>query len=622
MHSEFLSIILLIVGVAIFCILLIAIENKRKINELTKDTVDLNDLLCDKNKEIQTANRLLSEYANKEKHLNQELSTAKEDLKKLLAENNELKNFINILQTAESNVAVSVSTETQAENKISELQKMLADSKQYYESKNEQQRSAMARTVSQLLESKARLEEEILFLKKQLEQSFGRIDESDIRIFNLHQWISDTCGKALSICQSSVFSFDWDGDPDCLRLYHALDEKIIPHKGINVQANFTSQDTGEVYETTLRSCTCKDFKFNTKGAPCKHMYALALQLGIFLVPDRVDLHALLHDYAEQKSQLDQQKKEIFRIVNTRSQRSPWLAEQLAQYKYERELAMIDNIPRATKKDVMKEISDEKRAITKERNMLKHQLHYLCLAFPWIEEFITKRPSKEMTAAPIGDPDWEAVSDYLSPDEYAKLSNTEKYQLALDRYEKRHRSRSAWEAGIIYERFVGYFYEQNGYAVQYRGALDGYDDLGRDIIASKDGKTHIIQCKRWSQAKTIHEKHIFQLYGSTILYRVDHPNIDAIPVFVTTTALSDRAAAIARELNIVVYSNVEMISYPKIKCNIGKDGEKIYHLPFDQQYDKIVITPETGERYCTTVAEAESYGFRRAKKWVGSQTPAK
>ena len=34
---------------------------------------------------------------------------------------------------------------------------------------------------------------------------------------------------------------------------------------------------------------------------------------------------------------------------------------------------------------------------------------------------------------------------------------------------------------------------------------------------------------------------------------------------------------------------ELKSYPMIKCNISpKDGEKIYHLPMDQQYDRVVI----------------------------------
>ncbi|MFA6944293.1 MAG: hypothetical protein WC220_00200, partial [Pedobacter sp.] len=57
-------------------------------------------------------------------------------------------------------------------------------------------------------------------------------------------------------------------------------------------------------------------------------------------------------------------------------------------------------------------------------------------------------------------------------------------------------------------------------------------------------------------------------------------------------------------------------YPVIKCNIASDGEKIYHLPFDQQYDKTLIK-NNGEFYAATVREAENKGFRRAFRWRGT-----
>lgn len=58
----------------------------------------------------------------------------------------------------------------------------------------------------------------------------------------------------------------------------------------------------------------------------------------------------------------------------------------------------------------------------------------------------------------------------------------------------------------------------------------------------------------------------------------------------------------------------LADYPRIKCNISRGGERIYHLPFDQQYDTTVITPSTGELWAQTVAEAETAGFRRAWRW--------
>ena len=47
----------------------------------------------------------------------------------------------------------------------------------------------------------------------------------------------------------------------------------------------------------------------------------------------------------------------------------------------------------------------------------------------------------------------------------------------------------------------------------------------------------------------------------------------------------------------------------IKCNVNKvTSEKIYHLPIDQQYDKILIGDEQGECYAATTEEAENKDF--------------
>ena len=56
----------------------------------------------------------------------------------------------------------------------------------------------------------------------------------------------------------------------------------------------------------------------------------------------------------------------------------------------------------------------------------------------------------------------------------------------------------------------------------------------------------------------------------------------------------------------------------IKCNINPaSNTKIYHLPFDQQYDKIKVGDQEGELYALTVKEAEKLGFRRAFRWRGA-----
>lgn len=414
----------------------------------------------------------------------------------------------------------------------------------------------------------------------------------------------------------------WQPDLDISRLYHTLNEKIFVEYDISINANVRSNTNDEIYHTTLTSCTCKDFLHNTHGKPCKHMYALAWQLGIIRETAPHQLYNEYLHYTKLRVEVSQAEKDIRKIVNTRSQRSPWLAKQLADYQYERDVKISDYInasnPRIKKTDELKRLAKEKRDIAQERNMLQNQLSYLYTMIPWLEEYITTPPKKDVIEDPSDNPEWDTMKYYLSADEYNKLTTTEKYQLALDRYNKR--KKNAWEIGIDFERYIGSTYENKGYKVQYRGAIDGLEDMGRDVIAEGNGITYIIQCKRWSAHKTIHEKHIFQLYGSSILYMLDHPGTDVRPLFVTTTTLSERAFAIAKYLNVRVRENTEIKDYPQIKCNIGKSGEKIYHLPFDQQYDHIVISPEKGEFYCTTVAEAESLGFRRAKKWLGTDSP--
>jgi hypothetical protein len=95
-----------------------------------------------------------------------------------------------------------------------------------------------------------------------------------------------------------------------------------------------------------------------------------------------------------------------------------------------------------------------------------------------------------------------------------------------------------------------------------------------------------------------------------------------PVFATTTALSPDALAVSQHLGVVV-RHEELKRYPMIKCNINATTqERIYHLPFDQQYDRVIIGNVPGEFYAETVAEAESASFRRAFRWRGLQEGGK
>ena len=98
---------------------------------------------------------------------------------------------------------------------------------------------------------------------------------------------------------------------------------------------------------------------------------------------------------------------------------------------------------------------------------------------------------------------------------------------------------------------------------------------------------------------------------------------ATPVFITTTTLSFVARDAADWLKIKVRESHPLSkSYPMIKCNINSaTGERIYHLPFDQQHDRTNIIPSTGDFYAETTAEAEAKGFRRAHRYRGDRSTA-
>ncbi len=311
---------------------------------------------------------------------------------------------------------------------------------------------------------------------------------------------------------------------------------------------------------------------------------------------------------------------------------------LAKYFADREEEHYDNIenwlihkprPALTSAEIVRELKNDKKIIVERLKTAEYLNLYYESLVPWLKE-MEEEPLdvKNIDKAYLSkDSNNDAVTYWLTPTEYNSLSEQERNQLALDRYKKRQKSNA--EIGRDFERYIGYLYEKNNFQVEYRGIIDGFEDRGRDLICTRGYQVAIVQCKYWSKNKTIHENHINQLFGTTVKYYME-VNPDAtfldfysalknkviVPVFITSTTLSETAKAFADTLGILVQENKKMGDYPMIKCNINKNTqEKIYHLPFDQQYDKVKIEGQ-GEFYAMTVEEAEKAGFRRAKKWLG------
>jgi hypothetical protein len=308
----------------------------------------------------------------------------------------------------------------------------------------------------------------------------------------------------------------------------------------------------------------------------------------------------------------------------------WLAHYIVEADKAFDESIISNMrsksrPALQAANEVAEARSEKRAYKEKAKFLEYQLKSYKEYFPFLEEYeevildetiplSSYRQNFELLE------DADPVTKYLQRTEFEQLPPGKRNQLALDRY--LNRNHTQLEIGRMYERFLGYEYEQDGWSVEYKGIIDGYEDFGRDLICTKRGQVLVVQAKNWGSNWMIREKHIFQLFGTTQHYGITSNQPELFPgairaVFVTTTVLSEDARRAAEWLKVEVRERYQLDkTYPMIKCNINQaTKDKIYHLPFDQQYDRTKIIPSTGEFYVRTVAEAENKGFRRAFRWV-------
>lgn len=330
--------------------------------------------------------------------------------------------------------------------------------------------------------------------------------------------------------------------------------------------------------------------------------------------------------AEKKVSFSQYNEELWKkSLKERTAGFPSLFQSIEYYENMRDNKISDYLrykphPALSSAEIVKQEAKRRREAEFMQRKTQAIIEYYENIAPFLLDFKeqeideTEVAFREYSEAEREDP----ITNFLTKEEFHKLTSIEKNQMALDRFWSRPKSK--WLLGRIYERYVGFVYEQQGYLVEYTGIFKGYEDLGRDLICSKGNEVIIIQCKNWSQFKTIFEKHIFQFFGTVFQYRDQFPNKRVRAIFYTTTELSDLARRFAHELKIELEEKFKMSkNYPCIKCNISQvDGTKIYHLPFDQQYDNTKIEYDKGEFYCTTVEEAENKGFRRAFRWKGTK----
>lgn len=339
-----------------------------------------------------------------------------------------------------------------------------------------------------------------------------------------------------------------------------------------------------------------------------------------------------------KNDLSEKQKSVELLKEELSDGNPYLARVIADFYHYRDIKVAEYLrskkhPAAKASDKVKKYASENRELRRKFKLTYNRIKLYEEVFPFISDlepddidFILEQKKKKTKVSDNDDP----VREYVP--EYDKLTEEERNQRALNRYLKSKKSN--WEIGKMYERYVGYLYESNGYKVEYVGIEKGFEDLGRDLICRNEKETLVVQCKYWASHKEIREAHINQLYGTTVKHFIDEfknrseklkntlfPDLIARdevkikPVFFTSTKLSKTAEDFAIALGIqIIQEHPFDQNYPMIKCNLNSQtNEKIYHLPIDQQYDNVLMQNEE-RTYVRTIKEAMELGCRRAYRW--------
>ncbi|MFC1848112.1 hypothetical protein ACFLXV_02220 [Chloroflexota bacterium] len=370
--------------------------------------------------------------------------------------------------------------------------------------------------------------------------------------------------------------------------------------------------------------------------------AIVLYLIYLTVKDRLSLRKRL---LRELRQISKTRREDFVLLaNEKSRGFPWLAKAYDDYFHLKDLIIASYLehkkwPAFKAAEQQRQIGKERREAAKAARKAQYLLEYCRFLAPWLDEFIGMEAEELDQIIRDIHSSWEKTEQELDeevkrkigPRKWERLTSTEKLQRKLNWYWEKP-NKTNWQIGRDYERYIGYLYEHRGWNVFYHG-IKGYEDLGRDLICKKDKIVEIVQCKYWAKEKTIHEKHVYYLFGTAVEFYLENLNQESdikhlglfpelvqkqklIPKLVITTETSPKAKLVAATLGVAI-DTIPFKRYPSVKCNVSRrTGERIFHLPFDQQYDTIVIEEERLERFVETVAEAESLGFRHAYRWKG------
>lgn len=197
---------------------------------------------------------------------------------------------------------------------------------------------------------------------------------------------------------------------------------------------------------------------------------------ILFLPLLITIIVWFVEKVREKVKSEKWKKEIEIIAREKSKGFPWLAEAYADYFYLKELEEAKYLeykshPAPKSAEKVREIARQKKEISLKLRQAQYIIKYFLSLVPSLEEWLGERNEeliKAVLSRDIEEPFftlkayWHSGQDparrYLSKEEWEKLSRLKKLQLALERY---WNPKTRFEAGIIYERYIGYLHEIDG-----------------------------------------------------------------------------------------------------------------------------------------------------------------
>ena len=145
-------------------------------------------------------------------------------------------------------------------------------------------------------------------------------------------------------------------------------------------------------------------------------------------------------------QLEKERTDLERILEERKKQFPWLIDTIADY-----YALLDGKtaaylkykkrPAMSAAEIVSSIKEEKRILNKENKFLSYKINYYESLFPWLSDILEDDNIDESAENILTHQDnFDIVKNFVTKDEYIKLSTIERNQLALDRYLQNRKSK--------------------------------------------------------------------------------------------------------------------------------------------------------------------------------------